>query len=75
MNFLVVKTIDNLGRIVLPKNMRDYYGILLNGKVKLIATDEGVLITKFGDVNNEENTDRSIISVKNCTNSESLAND
>ena len=45
MEFKVEKRIDNLGRIVLPKDMRDYYGINLNDKLLLVATDKGILIS------------------------------
>ena len=46
MKYMVEKKIDNLGRIVLPKNMRDYYSISLNDTLALIPTDEGILIVK-----------------------------
>ena len=54
MKYSVQKTIDALGRIVLPKNMRDYYGINLNDKLNLIPTDKGVLITKAESAKQEE---------------------
>lgn len=53
MNFTVEKTIDNLARIVIPKSLRDYYGITLGEKIVLVATDGGILITK---TNQEKNT-------------------
>ena len=46
MEFVVEKTIDNLGRIVLPKSMREYYGIALNSKLIMIPTEDGILIKK-----------------------------
>ena len=46
MKYSVQKTIDALGRIVLPKSIREYYGINLNDKLNLIPTDKGILITK-----------------------------
>ena len=46
MRFSVEKTIDALGRIVLPKEMREYYGISLNESLYLTPTEEGILITK-----------------------------
>ena len=46
MEYGVEKMVDKLGRVVLPKNMRDYYGISLNEKIKLIPTDSGILIVK-----------------------------
>ena len=55
MSFVMKKRVDNLGRIVLPKNMRDYYRISLNDRVNLIPTDAGILITKSDeeDVKND----------------------
>ena len=38
----VVRRIDDLGRIVIPKEMRDLYS--LNEKVEVISTPEGVLL-------------------------------
>ena len=49
MKYSVKKAIDGLGRIVVPKNMRDYYGISLYGEVILIPTEKGILITRFDE--------------------------
>ena len=38
----IVKKIDNLGRLVIPKEMRKLFG--LNDKAELIITNEGVLV-------------------------------
>lgn len=38
----IIKEIDNLGRIVIPKELRDRY--FLYGDVEIIATHEGILI-------------------------------
>ena len=38
----VVRRIDELGRIVIPKELRERYGF--DGKVEIVATEEGVLI-------------------------------
>ena len=46
MKFTVKKRVDKLGRIVLPKSMRENYGIILGDAVDLIACDEGILIVK-----------------------------
>ena len=46
MKFTVKKRVDKLGRIVLPKSMRENYGIMLGEAVDLIACDEGILIVK-----------------------------
>ncbi len=39
----IIKEIDKLGRIVLPKELRERYA--LGNKVEIIATKEGLLIT------------------------------
>ena len=38
----ILKGFDKLGRIVIPKELRDRYG--LNGVIEIVATEEGVLI-------------------------------
>ena len=49
MKYAVIKKIDNLARVVIPKEMRDYYGIKLNDCLKLVPTEEGILIVKASD--------------------------
>ncbi len=53
MEFKVEKTLDGLGRVVLPKAMRDYYGLTSGDKVTLIPTKEGILIMKAGSASND----------------------
>ena len=38
----ILKEFDKLGRIVIPKELRERYGF--DGKVEIVATEEGVLI-------------------------------
>ena len=38
----ILKEFDKLGRIVIPKELRDRYA--LDGKVEIVATKDGVLI-------------------------------
>ena len=40
----IIKEIDKLGRIVIPKNLRERY--FLNSCVEIVATKEGLLIKK-----------------------------
>lgn len=54
MRFTVEKVIDNLGRVVVPKYLRDYYGISANDKLMFIPTEEGILITKANEKANEK---------------------
>ena len=38
----IIKEIDSIGRIVIPKELRDRYS--LYGNVEIVATQDGVLI-------------------------------
>ena len=58
---MIIK-VDNLGRIVIPKEYREFYHIEKNGKVSLIDTVDGLLIAnpkykvvKITDDENDEN--------------------
>ncbi len=46
MNFVVTKTIDRLGRVLIPKELRNFYGLSENDTLRLIATDAGILLAK-----------------------------
>lgn len=43
----IIKEIDNLGRLVIPKSLRVRYGI--SGKVEIITTKEGILLRSAED--------------------------
>jgi AbrB family looped-hinge helix DNA binding protein len=38
----IIKEVDRLGRIVIPKEFRERFG--LNEKVELVATESGILL-------------------------------
>lgn len=59
--FSQIKVLDGLGRIVLPKSMRDYYGIGDGDEVKLIATEEGILIIKNENLEKESGASEQLI--------------
>jgi bifunctional DNA-binding transcriptional regulator/antitoxin component of YhaV-PrlF toxin-antitoxin module len=40
----IIKDIDKLGRLVIPKKYRELYGV--EEKAEIILTDEGILIRK-----------------------------
>ncbi len=42
----IEKRLDNLGRILIPKDIRKKLGFELNAPLEMIITDEGVLIRK-----------------------------
>lgn len=43
----IVKSIDSVGRIVLPKEHRDYLGLSDNDAVEIILREEGILLRRF----------------------------
>ena len=50
MDFGILKEIDKVGRIVIPIELRKYYGIEQNDMLELIPTQEGILIKKHKDI-------------------------
>lgn len=40
----IVKEIDKLGRVLIPKELRERYG--LNSSIEMVVTEEGILIKK-----------------------------
>ena len=50
MDFGILKELDNVGRIVIPKELRKYYCIEQNDMLELIPTQEGILIKKHKEV-------------------------
>ena len=38
----IIKEVDRLGRIVIPKEMRERY--LIDGRVEIVMTEDGILI-------------------------------
>ena len=55
MKFSVIKTIDGVGRMVLPKSIRDYYGIVKDDKLLVTPTESGILITRLEDSKERDN--------------------
>ena len=43
----IVRRIDDLGRIVIPKEIRHSFGIVENDPIEISVTEEGVLLTKY----------------------------
>ena len=43
-DFVIIKRTDNLGRIVIPIELRKHYGITNCDKVKIIPQKNGILI-------------------------------
>lgn len=44
----IIRKVDNLGRIVLPKEIRDFFHVGINENVEIMTTSEGILIRKPG---------------------------
>ena len=49
MNYIVKRTVDELGRIVLPKDMRVYFDLNSGDILEIIAVKDGILIKKSND--------------------------
>lgn len=45
MKFSIKRKVDNLGRITIPKDFREYYHMKKHEFVCLVDTEEGVLLT------------------------------
>ena len=50
------KTIDQLGRITIPKAFRTISGMDIGDEVEICQTDNGILIRPVIDTNEEETT-------------------
>lgn len=52
----MMRKVDNLGRIVIPKEYRDFYHLNHNDEVFIVDTPQGLLITnhKYKVVKTEE---------------------
>ena len=49
----IERRVDELGRIVLPKEMRQHFGMKVGDTLKILITDEGILLKKKSDTNEE----------------------
>lgn len=43
-NIGIIKNIDSLGRIVIPKEYRKAFGLKINESIEILATNEGILL-------------------------------
>ena len=43
-NIGIVRNVDSLGRVTLPKEYRRLFGLNENDKVEILATDQGILL-------------------------------
>lgn len=43
----IIKRVDNLGRIVIPKNFRSFFGYGQNQEVEIFAFENGILLKKL----------------------------
>lgn len=53
MDFVVRRTIDNVGRIVLPKDIRECYGIKAWNILEIRAEKDGIRINLISDENHK----------------------
>lgn len=54
MTISIIRKIDNLGRLVLPKDYREHYGFDANERLEIIATEEGILIKKSEAISSDK---------------------
>lgn len=55
MSVQFIRQIDDLGRIVIPKDLRNQYGIKPGDRICIEATDNGIIIkTKGGSYERDE---------------------
>ena len=45
-NIGLIRRTDKLGRIVIPKELRDFYCVEKNETLEILATENGILIRK-----------------------------
>ena len=43
----IVRQIDEVGRVVLPKEFREIYGMGSKDSVEILSTDDGLLLKKY----------------------------
>lgn len=51
MKFAIKRCVDNLGRIVLPKDMRNFFQINAGDALEVIATEDGIFLKKAIEAN------------------------
>ena len=55
MYFAIKRCVDELGRLVLPKDMRNHYGIKTGDTLEIVATEDGILIKMPSENYRKEN--------------------
>ena len=58
--FVITKKFDNLGRVVIPKDMRKHYGFENNCIVQVVPQENGVLIVPKKTEKNNHGKDNCI---------------
>lgn len=59
-NYVITKRFDNLGRIVIPKDIRIHYGFENNRIVQVVPQENGVLIVLNKTEENNHGKDNNI---------------
>ena len=42
----IIRKVDNLGRIVIPKEIRKFYHINANDEIEIVTTPDGIILRK-----------------------------
>ena len=62
---MVIRKIDHLGRLVLPKDIRNSMGLVDGSSLEILATEEGIVLKKYSAelslITDIENLQRSVI--------------
>ena len=45
-NIGIIRKVDDLGRIVIPKELRAFYNLPEHAKVEILGTEQGILIRR-----------------------------
>lgn len=61
---MVIRKIDHLGRLVLPRDIRNSMGLVDGSSLEILATNEGILLKKYSAelslITDIENLQRSV---------------
>jgi AbrB family looped-hinge helix DNA binding protein len=60
MKYTVKRCVDKLGRLVLPKDMRNLYGIHTGDTIEIMATEEGILLKSAVESPQKDTTEKSV---------------
>lgn len=63
----IVRKVDELGRIVIPKELRDYYGIDIKDPLEIYVEDGNIILSKYEPACIFCGEKRNVVNYKNKT--------